>query len=48
MSISIKTAELVLNGVFGKAIQIGVPMNVAVLDVAGHLKTCVRMDGALS
>jgi uncharacterized protein GlcG (DUF336 family) len=47
MSISIKTAELVLKGAMEKAMQIGVPMNVAVMDEAGHLKAFVRMDGAL-
>jgi uncharacterized protein GlcG (DUF336 family) len=48
MSISIKTAELVLREAVGKAIWIGVPMNVAVLDEGGRLKVFVRMDGALS
>jgi len=47
MSISIKNAELVLKGAMEKAIKIGVPMNVAVMDEAGHLKAFVRMDGAL-
>ncbi len=47
MSISIQAAELVLKGASEKAVQIGVPMNIAVLDEAGHLKAFVRMDGAL-
>lgn len=45
--ISTQAAELVLKGSVEKAAQIGVPMNVAVLDGAGHLKAFVRMDGAL-
>ena len=48
MSTSIKTAELVFKGAVEKAIQVGVPMNMAVMDEAGHLKAFVRMDGALS
>ncbi len=46
MSIPIKTAELVLKAAVEKAAQIGVPMNIAVLDDGGHLKAFVRMDGA--
>jgi uncharacterized protein GlcG (DUF336 family) len=47
LSISISIAELVLNGAVEKAAQLGVPMNVAVLDEGGHLKAFVRMDGAM-
>ena len=47
MSISMKTAELVIKGAIEKAAQIGVPVNVAVLDQAGHLKAFARMDDAL-
>lgn len=47
MSISIKAAELVLKAAVEKAAQLGVPMNVAVLDEGGHLKAFVRMDGAM-
>lgn len=47
MSISINTAELVLKAAVEKAAQLGVPMNVAVLDEGGHLKAFVRMDGAM-
>nr|ACN18075.1 hypothetical protein AKSOIL_0019 [uncultured bacterium BLR5] len=47
MSISIKTAELVLKAAVEKAKQLGVPMNLAVLDEGGHLKAFVRMDGAV-
>ena len=47
MSISSKSAEQVLKAAVEKSVQIGVPMNIAVLDDAGHLKAFVRMDGAL-
>jgi uncharacterized protein GlcG (DUF336 family) len=47
LRISIKTAELVLKAAMEKAAQLGVPMNVAVLDSGGHLKAFVRMDGAI-
>jgi uncharacterized protein GlcG (DUF336 family) len=46
LSISIKRVELVLNAAVEKAAQLGVPMNIAVLDAGGHLKAFVRMDGA--
>jgi uncharacterized protein GlcG (DUF336 family) len=47
LNISTQAAELVIKGSVEKAAQIGVPMNVAILDGAGHLKAFVRMDGAL-
>jgi uncharacterized protein GlcG (DUF336 family) len=47
MSISTISAELVLKSAIEKAVQIGVPMNVAVLDEGGHLKSFIRMDGAM-
>lgn len=47
MRISIKAAELVLEGAAEKAAQIGVPVNIAVQDEAGHQKAFVRMDGAV-
>lgn len=47
MSISITAAELVLKGAIEQALDINVPMNVAILDEGGHLKAFARMDGAL-
>ena len=47
LSISIKSAELVIRAAVEKAAQLSVPMNVAVLDEGGHLKAFVRMDGAI-
>jgi uncharacterized protein GlcG (DUF336 family) len=47
VSISAQVADRVVKGAADKAKQIGVAMNVAVLDEAGHLKTFLRMDGAL-
>lgn len=39
-------AEQVLQGALVKAKSQGVPMNIAVVDAGGHLKTFVRQDGA--
>jgi len=47
LGISIQAAELALKGAVEKAIQIGIPMNVAILDEGGHMKAFLRMDGAL-
>jgi uncharacterized protein GlcG (DUF336 family) len=47
MSISDAQSETVLRAACAEADAIGVPMNVAVLDDACHLKGFVRMDGAL-
>jgi uncharacterized protein GlcG (DUF336 family) len=47
LSLSIEQAEAVIRSARDKAREIGVPMNVAVLDGAGHLKAFVRMDGAV-
>lgn len=47
MSISQSQTEAALEAAGAAARAIGVPMNVAVLDAAAHLKAFVRMDGAL-
>lgn len=47
MSITHAQAQAVLAAAQAAADQIGVPMNVAVLDAGVHLKAFVRMDGAL-
>jgi uncharacterized protein GlcG (DUF336 family) len=47
MHITLKHAEELVNRAQERAHEIGVAMNIVVLDGAGHLKTFVRMDGAL-
>jgi uncharacterized protein GlcG (DUF336 family) len=47
MSLTDKLASAAIAGARAAALDIGVPMNVAVLDAAAHLKAFVRMDGAL-
>jgi uncharacterized protein GlcG (DUF336 family) len=47
MDISQARSDAVVAAAKAKADSIGVPMNVAVLDAAGHLKAFLRMDGAL-
>jgi uncharacterized protein GlcG (DUF336 family) len=47
LSLSTISAEMIIKGATEKAVAIGVPMNVAVVDGGGHLKAFVRMDGAL-
>lgn len=47
MSVSTQAAELVLKRAVEQAARIGVPMNVAVVNGAGHLKVFTRMYGAL-
>jgi uncharacterized protein GlcG (DUF336 family) len=44
---SIELVEVVIATAQAKACQIGVPMNIAVVDGGSHLKAFVRMDGAL-
>ncbi len=39
-------AEIVLKGALAKAVDQGVPMNIAVVDAGGNLKAFLRMDGA--
>lgn len=47
MSISSELCEIVLAAALAEAKRIGVPMNIAILDEACHLKAFTRMDGAL-
>jgi uncharacterized protein GlcG (DUF336 family) len=46
MDITLDQAENLLAKAKGKAKEIGIPMNIAILDTAGHLKSFLRMDGA--
>lgn len=46
MKISLKAAEAILKEAKAKAIEIQVPMCIAVVDDGGYLKTFLRMDGA--
>ena len=39
-------SEQLLDKAKAKAIEIGIPMNIAILDTAGHLKAFLRMDNA--
>jgi uncharacterized protein GlcG (DUF336 family) len=45
--ITIRQAEAIIDAGEAKAVALGVPMNIAVLDTAAHLKAFLRMDGAL-
>lgn len=47
MDISQAHSDSVIAAAKAKAAEIGVPMNVAVLDAAANLKAFLRMDGAL-
>jgi uncharacterized protein GlcG (DUF336 family) len=47
MGISQALCDAVLEGAKAKATEIGVPMNVAILDSGANLKAFLRMDGAL-
>jgi uncharacterized protein GlcG (DUF336 family) len=47
MSLTEQTVERAIAAGRAAARDIGVPMNIAVLDAAAHLKSFVRMDGAL-
>lgn len=46
--LSLDAARLVTHAAEAKAAQIGVPMNIAVVDGATHLLSFVRMQGAKS
>jgi uncharacterized protein GlcG (DUF336 family) len=46
MDISLQQAEEQLAKAIAKAGEVGIPMNVAILDTAGHLKGFIRMDNA--
>lgn len=45
--ITIQQAEAIIDAGKASAVALGVPMNIAVLDTAAHLKAFLRMDGAL-
>jgi uncharacterized protein GlcG (DUF336 family) len=47
MNITLIQAEKILKAAKEKAKQIGVPMNIAIVDEGANLKTFYRMDGAL-
>lgn len=47
MKITTRQARAVIAGGEARASEIGVPVNIAVLDAGVHLKTFSRMDGAL-
>jgi uncharacterized protein GlcG (DUF336 family) len=47
MKLMIHDAHAVMSAATAKAAEIAVPMNIAVLDSGGHLKSFLRMDGAL-
>ena len=47
MTISQQLSDQVLAAAQAKAVEISVPMNIAVLDDGANLKAFVRMDGAL-
>jgi len=47
MSLTEQIVERAIEAGRAAAREIGVPMNIAVLDAAAHLKSFVRMDGAL-
>lgn len=46
MDITLSQSESLLDRAKKKALEIGIPMNIAVLDTAGHLKAFLRMDNA--
>ncbi|WP_020494556.1 GlcG/HbpS family heme-binding protein [Sciscionella marina] len=45
--LSLAEAQRALNGALAKADEIGQPMNVAIVDDAGHLVAFARQDGAI-
>jgi uncharacterized protein GlcG (DUF336 family) len=47
MNVTLIHAEKILKAAKEKAKQIGVPMNIAILDEGANLKAFCRMDGAL-
>lgn len=46
MDVTLSQSELLLNRAKAKAFEIAIPMNIAILDTAGHLKAFLRMDNA--
>ena len=45
--LALETATKVIEAAVDKAIEIGQPMNIAVVDDGGHLVAFARMDGAI-
>jgi uncharacterized protein GlcG (DUF336 family) len=45
--LSLSAAQKVIDAATAKAVEIGQPMNIAVVDDGGHLVAFVRMDGAI-
>ncbi len=45
-SVTLSTAQAVVEGARAKADEIGVPMNIAVVDAGNNLTAFARMDGA--
>ena len=46
-TLTLTAAQAAIDAAQAHAAQIGVAMNIAVLDAGGHLKAFVRMDGAM-
>ncbi len=46
MDITLSQSESLLDRAKKKALEIGIPMNIAILDTAGNLKAFLRMDNA--
>ncbi len=46
MNITLEQAEKVLNAAKAKATEIGVPMNITIVDEGANIKAFVRMDNA--
>lgn len=46
-AISLSAAEKAIDAATAKAVEIGQPMNIAIVDDGGHLVAFVRMDGAI-
>ena len=47
MRLTVKQAQSILAAAVAKATALAVPVNIVVVDAGGHLKTFLRMDGAL-
>lgn len=47
MPLTTRQAQVVIDAAHAKAAEIGVPVNIAVLDAGVHLKAFSRMDGAV-
>ncbi len=47
LQITSKQAQAIISAGEAKAVELGVPVNITVLDAAAHLKAFSRMDGAV-